>query len=1353
MRILRIQLAGLLMALGAAAAVRAELPGERDWRFERINAADGLPHNAVYTVAQDRTGFLWLGTGSGLARYDGYTFTPFRHDPDRAATGHDNSPSDTDISFLFEDGEGLLWIGTWGGGLDRLDPASETFTHYPSHSEEPGRLRDDRVQIVFEDSRGVLWVGTFAGGLARYERATGTFFSYRHDAGDPASLPDDRVWGIAEDPDGTLWIATGNGLAALDRDSEKFRVLRHDPADPGSLSHDVVRALHVDRQGVLWVGTQDGLNRYDGASGRFTRLLTDDGHGGDDGHQTITTIYEDSRGGFWIGTAHGGLLLLDRAAGTFRQFLYDPTDPESLSDNDIRAVFEDRSQVLWIGTRERGLSKLDLKPRKFSHVTHRPGDPGSLHSRHVRALAEDSDGRLWIGTNSGLERYDEAARRFVLFTPGEGAASLPGPDVHHLFVDRDGQLWAGVWRGGLSRFLGDDEGFETLRHDPENPLGLSSNAVTALAEDTAGGFWVGTDRGLSRLDRRSGEFEHFRHDPGDPRSLADNLIWVIHEESGVLWVGTDSGGLNRFEMATRGFERFQHDPANPQSLSNNRVFTLHRQASGRFWVGTDHGLNEYRGDGTFQRWDGSDGLSDASVFGILSDAGGRLWLSTNGGLTRFDPESGAVRNYTVRDGLQNSQFIAGVALERRDGRLLFGGNNGFNSFHPDRVVDNPYVPPVVLTAFRRFDTLEDLEGSPAAIRRIELTHQDTFFSFEFAALDFTTPRENRFRYKLEGHDRQWVEAGTRHVAAYAGAGAGDYLFRVQASNSDAVWNEEGLTLSVRIEPAWWATWWARSLGGLVLLVGGGALFHRRNRRRQRRERELEESLKQGLAKLRRSEERYRKLFERNVAGVVRAGTDGTILDCNNAFARLFGYASREECLALHQLTFEHGDQRSLLDQLRDRDNYESTARTLDGSKVTLIWNANLVMDESGEGPVIEGTVIDISERRRIEERQRQEQKLESLEMLAGGIAHDLNNLLVGILGNADLARREVTASLQVGEYLDEIEDAAHRAASLATKMLAYSGKGRFVTSDIDLSSAVDEVLLLLTISQRVVIERHLAGDLPAVRADNTQVNQLLINLITNAVEAVGDEASSLIEITTGSRHCDRQYLAETFIDEDLDEGLYAFVEVRDDGPGIAPEVQAKVFDPFVTTKLPGRGLGLPVVLGIVRGHRGALEIDSEPGRGTTVRVWLPATEVRAEKPRPAQSVDDTWSGSGKVLLVDDEALVRNIAQQMLEILGFEVLTASDGDEGVDLFRRHSQDIELVVLDLSMRRMGGEEAFHEIRRIRPDARILLASGYSAQTATERFKGQGLAGFIQKPYQLASFRDKVRDAFGTAASAPR
>lgn len=530
---------------------------------------------------------------------------------------------------------------------------------------------------------------------------------------------------------------------------------------------------------------------------------------------------------------------------------------------------------------------------------------------------------------------------------------------------------------------------------------------------------------------------------------------------------------------------------------------------------------------------------------------------------------------------------------------------------------------------------------------------------------------------------------------------------------------------------------------------GLASYRWQSLRYSRRERNLQRRVDESHSELRRSEARYRKIFERNMAGVVRATVAGEILDCNDAFARILGYSSREECQRSHRLRFggdvEH---RTMLEELSQKGSYESTALTRDGSSLTLLWNANIVMDETAEGFVIEGTVIDISERQRVEERMRRELKLESLEVLAGGIAHDFNNLLVGILGNAELARMEMAMDSPIREHLDEIEQAAHRAASLSKKMLAYSGKGRFVTTNLDLSIVVEESLSLIPIPSHIRLERHLKSNLSAIKADASQLHQMLSNLVANAIEAVGETSLSdktgLISLTTGERDCDREYLAETFLDEDLEEGRYVFLEIRDAGHGIDPEIQTKVFDPFFTTRFPGRGLGLPVVLGIVRGHHGALKLSSEPGSGTVVQVLFPASTEAVAVPTVEVVADRAWQGHGKVLVVDDEAVVRNIASQMLEMLGFEVMVASDGDEGIEVFRRHGDEIVLVLLDLTMPRMSGEETFSEMRRLRSDVRVILISGYEEERATERF--EALAGFIQKPYQLGMLREKIRRVLG-------
>lgn len=397
------------------------------------------------------------------------------------------------------------------------------------------------------------------------------------------------------------------------------------------------------------------------------------------------------------------------------------------------------------------------------------------------------------------------------------------------------------------------------------------------------------------------------------------------------------------------------------------------------------------------------------------------------------------------------------------------------------------------------------------------------------------------------------------------------------------------------------------------------------------------------------------------------------------------------------------------------------------------------------------TAIDLGERRRIEEeriafegRLQQAQKLESLGLLAGGVAHDFNNLLVGILGNADLALHESDTAAPVRDSLEEIMLAAQRAADLTRQMLAYSGKGRFVIQQVDLAAVVEEIAALVeaSISKKVMLRFKFAPELPPVEADATQIQQIAMNLIINAADAIGD-AQGVVTVSTGVTFCDRDYLRETYLDADLPEGEYVYFEVSDTGAGMDEETQQRIFDPFFTTKFTGRGLGLAAVLGIVRGHRGAIKVYSEPGRGSTFKVLFPPATAGTADAAPATDGDGTtWRGTGLALVVDDDRAVGSVTASMLRNMGFATEVAEDGESGLALFRERSREVSLVVLDLTMPNMDGAEVFQRLRRVRPDVRVILVSGYNEQEATSRFVGKGLAAFMQKPFRYAEFVSVVQ-----------
>ena len=417
--------------------------------------------------------------------------------------------------------------------------------------------------------------------------------------------------------------------------------------------------------------------------------------------------------------------------------------------------------------------------------------------------------------------------------------------------------------------------------------------------------------------------------------------------------------------------------------------------------------------------------------------------------------------------------------------------------------------------------------------------------------------------------------------------------------------------------------------------------------------------------------------------------------------------------------------------------------------IPLLCSATALAAEDGSRRGVLVVARDISarkaaeaERFMTEARVRETQKLESLGVLAGGIAHDFNNLLTGILGNASLAKLDIGQGTPPYNCVDEIERASLRAAELCRQMLAYSGKGRFVVQLLDLSELITEAapLLELSSSKKAKLRFFLNKHLPLIQADVNQLRQVVINLVSNAAEAIG-EKDGVIRITTGAMRATQAYLNQTHLAPDLPEGLYVFVEVSDNGSGMPADVLSRIFEPFFTTRFTGRGLGLSAVLGIVRGHNGAIKAESEQGKGSSFLVLFPAAEQTAslpvEPPPPGPAVR-------RILVVDDEETVRSVLMRMLRSFGYEAVTAANGQEAVDLFLAGRDDFRAVLLDLTMPELDGAETFREIHRLRPALPVILMSGYSEHDAVSRFGAQGLAGFLQKPFQPDVLRARLAAA---------
>ncbi len=502
---------------------------------------------------------------------------------------------------------------------------------------------------------------------------------------------------------------------------------------------------------------------------------------------------------------------------------------------------------------------------------------------------------------------------------------------------------------------------------------------------------------------------------------------------------------------------------------------------------------------------------------------------------------------------------------------------------------------------------------------------------------------------------------------------------------------------------------------------------------------------------RKSEERFRRVFESSMIGLFFFRLTGEVTEANDAVLRTLGYTSTD--IELGRLDWrkstvpghEPADEQALVQLARDGvcNAYEKELFRKDGSQVPVMLGGAMLQEGSGTGVAF---MLDLSERKQSqEERERlqaqllQVQKLESLGVLAGGIAHDFNNLLTAILGSASAAMLSLPNESPARPDLDNVVLASRRAANLTRQLLAYSGKGHFEVRPIDLSVHVRELASLLetTISKKVQLRLELTQDLPSVAADIAQVQQIVMNLVINGAEAIGDQRGTVL-VTTGVQVIDEFYVQSLFSSEGIQSGTYVYVEVHDTGCGMDEATKTRIFDPFFTTKFTGRGLGLAAVLGIVRGHKGAIKVYSSPGKGTTFKVFFPASSDAAVRPAPEVM---NFRGRGVALVVDDDQGVREAASRLLAFFGFSVLQAVDGRHGTEVFREHASEIVVVILDMTMPEMNGEETFREIRRLRADVPVILSSGYNEIEATRRFTAKGLAGFLQKPFTPKELSQKL------------
>ena len=814
---------------GRTRLVRVPIVGGTDLRFSHASLGP-RPVRDIRGIQQDDQGFVWLGTINGLLRYDGYQARSFR--PRNAGQSED---AELYTTAMFKDRSGTLWIGSDDLVL-RYHPATGEFEQYRLH---PGDTCGSigHVDQINQDREGTIWLAT-SSGLKRIYTATGSIACYRHREDDESSISSDQVKSILESRDGTLWVATTVGLDAFDRGTGK--VTRHVSfREPSGSQLKIIASyaafLFEDHGGIIWIAYAfgDGLASFDPKEDLVTVYAF--GARGSDENATsgVYAILEDQDDVLWLGTRKRGLVRFDRDRKRAIRYQHDPNDPNSLSEEDgIESLFEDGKGRIWVGGLGGTLDWFDYRhPSPFRSYRRLPHDPHSLTNGTVLSVYQDSRGDLWVGTLGGLNRIERKTAHVTRYeSAGSGSDRLSNTNVVSIAEDRGGYLWFGTEGGGLNRFDPRTGQFKAYLHDSADPHSLSSDIVIGLLIDHRGTLWVETDVDLNRFDPHTGRFTVYTAGVnGVPRYHG-----ILEDSHGAFWLPSYAMGLHRFDPETGQFTIYRSGSGDGRGLSNDRVYAVCVDRSGTVWAATYNGLNRF--DPSSQKFTvyyASDGLPSSEVVGILEDNRQDLWLTTSDGLSRFDPRQKTFTNYYVSDGLPGNEFSYYPATSKSlTGEMFFGLiRSGLVAFFPDRVIDDRSIPPIVLTDFDLFGNpvpagQDPLKQSISLTRSLKLEYWQNIVSFEFAALSYSDPTRNRYRYKLEGLEKEWHETdSTRRLATYTTLPPGEYVFRVQGSNSHGIWNERGASVRLSILPPWWSTWWFRVIC-VALILGFLWMFYR-----------------------------------------------------------------------------------------------------------------------------------------------------------------------------------------------------------------------------------------------------------------------------------------------------------------------------------------------------------------------------------------------------------------------------------------------------------------------------------------------------------------------------------------------
>lgn len=1198
---------------------------QSDLTIETFSVVEGTP-TAVNYILQDKIGYLWFATNSGLYKYDGYSFVPYKHNVTDTASIIDNS-----LTTLYEDKSGTLWIGTWFG-LEKFDQTKNAFTHFTPNPSSTGNDVSNNIWTICEDKYGMLWVGT-GNGLYNFDKASEKFTAINYDSTDSGSIADNEFGSIYQDKEGSLWFGTQAGLDKYDFETGKFIHYWNDYTNRGApwtvASKHRINAIFEDELGTLWLGTNGGLVEFNPKEGKFFTYLFNPGNS----LNRITAICQDlSINSLWI-AAFGGVFTFDRQSKKFKQ-----------QNTEGNYAYRERSGTIWIGTNTE-LKKISQKKKPFKKYP---------FNNITNAVSNGTEGILWVfAYGDWWKKFDISKEQFVPYSFGNDFLYYVYPDGELAFLKPDGSFY-------IRDSLGHVIFFSDSSHKQFNTtlsFGWKSNK----------GYYVGSHGGgLFLLDPHTNKISEIKN-------LKEVIYYIFEDTHSLLWLATYSGKLFCYNHEKNTMEEYTSRAKNLSNISMRQISQIYEDQKGRLWFTTINGLTMYeRSTNSFIYFTEGNGLLSNNVLGMLEDDKGFLWLNTSRGISRFDPDKVQFKNYDAYYGIESAADVYyGWGCRTRNGEMYFAGAKGITRFHPDSVRDNPFIPPIVITSFKKFDKPFPFSNE------IHLPFNENFISFEFAALSYISPERNQYAYMMEGLDRDWVYSSTRRYAAYQNLEPGEYVFRVKGSNNDGVWNEIGTSIAIFISPPWWKTWWAYILYSILII----SLIYF--------------TWKMQIKRIRMNHEYEMTKFEAE-----------KLHEVDEMKSRFFANISHE---FRTPLTLIIGPVKHIMERVNDE--------KMKNELKIIHKNANRLLG-------LVNQLLDIS-------------KLES--------------------GNMKLQ----TSPLNIIPLIKALQQSFYSYAERKKITLKFN-------------SAEDEIIAYI---------------------DKDKIEKIITNVLSNAFKFTPEDGRIEVTVTrsvsSSSSHSHSELVSESNYDTkklkqvQLDNLSFVEISIHDTGIGIPKEKLPKIFDRFYqvdgshTREQEGTGIGLSLTKELVELHKGKIEVYSEEGKGTIVRISIPLgkrhlkpeeiierdkdedydkeKEYENEKDVQVVEVEEELQSEKKekintgvfekeslpvLLLVEDNFDVRNYIKDNLT-KEFRILEAVDGEDGWE--KSIEQIPDLVVSDVMMPKMDGFKLCEKLKTDERTSHIPVILLTAKAASTDKITGLeiGADDYIMKPFEPAELKARIKN----------